>query len=258
MQHRLDNSVFLAKKIMKKLGILFALLITVSLSSCLRDVFCIEGEGNTITVELDVEDFTSINAMGAFDIYVSQGTTQKVEVQGQENIIEYLETRVSGNIWDIQLDDDHCYTDYDLTLYIQVPDIEGITVTGVADVYIEDFTDQTSLELTITGSGDVEINDFLGCETLEVKISGSGDVDCKGQFDNLNQLDIHISGSGNFSGYNAVTDYCDISISGSGHCKVYVEKELDVNISGTGNIYYKGNPEITTDISGFGNIYNEN
>ena len=229
---------------MKKLGILFVLIIAVSLSSCLRDVFCIEGKGNIITVELEVEDFNSINAIGVFDIFVSQGATQKVEVKGQENIIDYLETNVSGDIWDIKLDDDHCYTDYDLTLYIQVPDIEEITVTGVANVYIEDFTNQQSLELNITGSGDVEINDFLGCETMEVKISGSGDIDCKGEFDNLSQLDIEISGSGDFDGFNAITDYCDIRISGSGNCEVFVVKELDVNISGTGNIYYKGNPVI--------------
>jgi hypothetical protein len=243
---------------MKKLSILFVLLIAISFTSCLRDVFCIEGKGDIVTVELELDDFNAINAIGVFDIFITQGSTQHVEIKGEENIIDHLETNVTGNIWDIQLDDDHCYTDYNLTLYIEVPDIEEITITGSSDVYIEDFTEQESLELNIIGSGDVEINEFLGCENLEIKISGTGDIDCKGQFDNLKQLDIDVTGSGDFDGFYAITDYCNINISGSGDCEVYVLKELDVNISGTGNIYYKGNPSITTNISGLGDIYNEN
>jgi len=245
---------------MRKISILSVLAITFifGFSSCFKDILCVTGEGDIVTVELDLEDFSAINAEGSYDIYISQGESQFVEARGHENIIDRLETYVSGNTWDIELENEFCYTDYDLTLYIQVPDIEEITITGSSDITIEDFNNQESLEIKIIGSGDVELNEFLGCEFLGIKVSGSGDIECKGEFDALKNIKLDITGSGDFKGYRAITDTCDINISGSGNCQVYVEEELYIKISGSGDIYYKGNPLITTDISGSGDIYDEN
>lgn len=242
-------------------ALIFSLLLvalTVSLTSCFKDVWCVTGEGDIVTVELDLDDFNAINAAGAFDIYISQGESQYVEAKGHENIVDRLKTFVSGDTWKVELENEFCYADYELALYIQVPDIEKIKVTGSSDVVVEDFVDQESLELSIIGSGDVEMNDFLGCKTFEIKISGSGDIECRGDFDQLEDFDISISGSGNIKGYNAKTQNCDISISGSGNCEVYVEEKLNVDISGSGDIHYKGNPIIATDITGSGDIFDEN
>lgn len=245
---------------MKKISILFVLLTAISMSftSCFKDLWCIQGEGDIIEVELDLDDFNAIEASGAFDIYISQGDSQSVTAKGHENIIDQLETFVSGETWEAELNDEFCYRDYQLALYITIPSLESITITGSSKVVVEDFVNQQSLELTITGSGDAEFNDFLGAKTFDIKISGSGDVDCRGDFDQLEDFNIDITGSGNIDAFKAVTKRCDIDIAGSGNCEVYVEDSLNIDISGFGDIYYKGNPSITTDITGSGNLFNEN
>ena len=245
---------------MRTIRLLAAILLfsSFSFSSCFKDFWCVTGEGDIITETLDLDAFNSINALGAYDIVISQGETQFVEVRGHENIIERLRTHVSGKTWDIELEPEWCYTDYKLTIFITVPNIEEISITGSSDVLINDFVDQESLELHVSGTGDIELNDFLGCENLDVRISGSGDIECNGTFDKLKEFDIDISGSGNIKGYKAVTENCAISISGSGNCKVFVTHKLDINISGSGNIYYKGNPYISTNITGSGDIIDEN
>jgi hypothetical protein len=254
-------NVIQQKKItMKKIFIFSALLLAISISftSCFKEIWCVTGEGDIVTVELDLDDFNAIEAAGAFDIYISQGETQFVEARGHENIIERLKTYVSGDTWKAELENEICYTDYELALYIQVPNIDEIRISGSSDVTVEDFVGQESLELVISGSGDVELNEFLDCKRFDIRISGSGDIDCRGEFDQLEELEIDITGSGNFKGYNARTDHCDINISGSGDCKVYVNERLDIRISGSGDIHYKGNPIITTDITGSGDIFDEN
>jgi hypothetical protein len=245
---------------MKKINIQFILLIaiSVSLSSCFKDLWCIQGEGDIIEVELDLDDINAIEASGAFDIYISQGESQIIKAKGHENIIDRLETFVSGETWQAELDDEFCYRDYQLALYLTLPDLEAITITGSSDVVVEDFIDQESLEISIVGSGNAEFNDFKGAKTFDIKISGSGDVECLGDFDQLEDLNIQITGSGNIEAYKAITQSCDIDIAGSGNCKVYVEEKLNVDISGVGNIYYKGNPGITTNITGSGDLYDEN
>lgn len=245
---------------MKKLIILTTTLFIFALSfnACIKDTFCVRGEGDIVTENLDLDPFTRFNSMGAEKVIVTQGATQSVRAEGHENIIERLETEVINGEWDISLEREFCYADYDLTIYITVPNIEGISITGSADIVVNDFVDQEELELNISGSGDVEFNDFLQCSLLDIEISGSGEIHCNGEFDNLETLNIKISGSGDLNAYRAETENCNINISGSGNCEVTVNQTLDVSITGSGDIHYKGEPTIDTHISGSGHLYNEN
>ena len=47
----------------------------------------------------------------------------------------------------------------------------------------------------------------------------------------------------------------EISISGSGNCRCWVENDLEVRVSGSGSVYYKGDPEkVDARISGSGKV----
>ena len=245
---------------MKKITFLSITLfaISISLTSCIKDIICIEGEGDIITKTLNIDEFDGINSMGAEKVIISQGPEQIVEVKGHENIIERLETEVYSGTWKIKLENEDCYTDYELSVYITVPDIREISITGSADIEVNDFVDQNELDLNITGSGDIEFADFKGCEYFSIDILGSGNIECNGFFDSLKKLEMNISGSGNFEGFNAETEDCKIDISGSGNCYVNVSDKLDIEISGSGDIYYKGYPSINTNITGSGDLVNAN
>ena len=237
---------------------LFILGLTITFTSCIKDLVCIEGEGPIINRTLDLDEFTAINSIGSATVYIEEGEEQSVEVSGHENIIEKLESEVKAGTWRIELEDGFCYTDYELTIYITTPDIEEISISGSADIYISDFSGIEELEINITGSGDVEFEELTGVEVIDIDITGSGDIRFNEEIDNLNTLTLDISGSGDLEAFKAETINCDIQISGSGNCEVYVLEKLDVKISGSGNIYYRGNPYITTDISGNGDLINAN
>jgi len=245
---------------MKRITILSILLLSLTLSytSCVKDYICISGEGEIMSTTLNIDSFIGINSMGAEKVTITQGGVQKVEVLSQENIVAHLQTEVIGGIWKIKLDDGLCFTDYDLSINITTPNIEEVSITGSADIHINDFYNQDQLSINITGSGDIELHDFKDCTDLSIDILGSGNIDCLGQFDDLENINLDIGGSGDFYGFNAETNNCDIDITGSGMCKVSVKDHLDVKISGSGDIYYKGNPFQNTNITGTGRLIDSN
>jgi hypothetical protein len=219
---------------------------------------CIEGKGNITTKTLSLSSFEGIDFAIAGDVVISQGNVQSVVATGHPNIINDLKKKiVSGNIWVIAFDDD-CYDKYELTLHITVPNISDISLSGSGTIQINNFSNQDNLSLDISGSGDIDINAFSGAEKLTVDISGSGAVTGNSELVDLNDLDINISGSGNYNGFPIITYDCGIKISGSGNCYVTVIDNLDINISGSGNIHYKGNPTINITNSGSGSIIDSN
>ncbi len=242
-------------KLFKASQIIF-LAISLFFTSCII-TDAIKGEGDIITREIILDEFTSVHLLGSFNIIVAQGENQKVVAVGHENIIERLKTEVHNDVWDVHLQQGS-YRDYELTIYITIPNIEQVYVTGSGDITINDFEGQADLDLKISGSGKLTLNEMEGTQNLSVKISGSGEIIGHSELTDLQNLSITITGSGDFSGFPVQTDNCDIRITGSGDCDVHVNTELDVQISGSGDVNYKGYPNIIQNISGSGDLNNVN
>lgn len=226
-------------------------------TSCCDDSVCIRGEGGTETRVFDLNDFSGVELSEAGTVTISQGDKQEVRVTAQPNILDHLQTRVSNGIWDIDFGSG-CFKRYDLTVDIVVPNLDLVALSGSGDIIVRDFEDQRFLDLNISGSGSIRLNAFDNLEKMDVRISGSGDIFITDSIPSVNNLDLSVSGSGNFNGYPLETKNCDISISGSADCFVYATSNLDVSISGSGTVFYHGYPHITTTISGSGKVVDAN
>ncbi len=239
-------------------SLLLMLFASITFTSCIKEHTCIKGEGGIVSESIEVPAFTGIDLAEHARVILSQGPNQEVIVSGHHNIIDRLKKEVYGGVWKIDMRDHHCFGHYELTIFITVPDIESITISGSGDIEVGDFQEQGNLSLSISGSGEIDLESFEGCENLDLRISGSGNVLGNENFSSLENLDIVISGSGEYEGFPIQTDHCDITISGSGDCKVHVHETLNVNISGSGDVHYIGYPAITSSISGSGDIINAN
>ena len=243
---------------MKKKWVSYVLLIiSIFFISCVSDNFCIEGADKIITKEINLETIIGVDLQISNNVTIKQGTVQKVIITGNENIIALIKTEIHSGIWDIALLD-ACYTNYSLQIEITVPNIDTINISGSGNINVKDFDNQNDMVLKVSGSGDIDLNKVSGAENLNVKISGSGNINLLDDFSLLERIDVSMSGSGSFYGFNAQTKVCDVSNSGSGSNEVSVTEKLNVSISGSGNTYYKGNPEVIKSISGSGNIINVN
>ncbi len=210
----------------------------------------IKGEGPIITKDLDVSSFTGIVLANSANVYVTQGSTQKITAEGQANIIDNLKTKVKGNNWVISFRDNVAKYKT-LKIYITVPTITNLTVSGSGNLITKsNFDGLDDLDVHISGSGNIEA--LVDGGDVDSHISGSGNISLVGS---AQKLDIHISGSGNVNSYKMETKKCKVHISGSGECRVNVRNDLNVSISGSGDVSYKGDPDnVRSKISGSGDV----
>jgi len=235
---------------------------TLAFSSCVHFDFdlnsnCIRGIGPDVERELSISEFTKIDLESSVNVIVSQGPVQKIVAVGPENIIEHLNTTVIGNQWDIGFDQG-CYSDFDLTVYITVPSIDQIKLSGSGKVEMEDFNQENDLTVSISGSGGFTMNEFESAENLYVTISGSGGFRAEKDVTCFKTLSAKVSGSGSFHGYLIEVNDCTASTSGSGNCYVNALENLKATTSGSGSVYYKGNPSVDSHSSGSGRVVHSN
>lgn len=223
-----------------------------SLVACQKEDECAQNDGEIITKIIDISTFQGIDLQMSGEVILSQGATQEVHVTGRERMINALKTKVDYGIWRIDKKGD-CNA-YDLQIYITLPNIDKVYISGSGSIIVNDFINQNDMTLKISGSGDMSLHKISGGAHLTVKISGSGDVNILDAFQPLEHVDISMSGSGAFKGFNIPTSICSVSNSGSGHNEISVSDALNVSISGSGNTYYKGFPNIEKSISGSGKV----
>jgi hypothetical protein len=233
------------------------LLSTLLFSSCKKSGVCIRGEGDTVTRILDVPYFNAFDLTESATVVVKQGTIQEVKVVGHSNIISRLETDVSGDFWEIELEDG-CYDNYDLVIYITIPYLQKAALSGSGEVTIYGFNNVSYLDLTLPGSGNINAYDFKDATRLNVMLSGSGNIRGYGNWARLKNVDAMLSGSGNLKLFPLKAEKSKVLISGSGNIEIQATSRLDVRISGSGNVLYKGYPVLNSDISGSGSLINSN
>ena len=210
----------------------------------------------------------------SFDVYITQGNEQKVEAKGQANIIDALKTNVNNNTFTGDLKNGS-YAEFDLTMYITIPDLESISNDGSGTIFLTSLTTE-DLKLKIDGSGDIKVSDLLDIaddtkleiagsgnlditelqtENVDIKIDGSGEIFLTG---NADDAELKIDGSGDFVGFNFECNNYTVKSDGNGDAEIFVNNELVVNIDGSGDVKYKGDPNIQISDDGSGRLIDAN
>jgi hypothetical protein len=209
----------------------------------------IRGEGPKVTKDLDIATFNGIGLSIDATVYVTQGNSQSVRVEAQQNIIDNLKREVKDGVWKITTKNNVRKHD-GITIWITVKELSRIAVSGSGEVTGKNkFTTSSDLSLAVSGSGDIVLD--ANSKSTEGVISGSGSIKLSG---NTGQSNFVISGSGDVMAADLASGSCSVVISGSGDVSVHAKDKLDVVISGSGDVYYKGNPNVKSKISGSGDV----
>ena len=198
--------------------------------------------------ERDVSSFTGVSLGISGDLYITQGSPQKVMVQAENNMDE-IETVVKDGVLRIKTDNWNSKIK-GAKIWVTMLEVESLNVSGSGDIVAETPINADELELKVSGSGTIDISELKGDE-IGAAISGSGDIKLAGSAD---EMELRISGSGSVYADGLKVSECGIKISGSGSCKIDVTGELDASISGSGRVTYYGNPQIDARVSGSGRV----
>lgn len=212
---------------------------------------CEEGDGPRVERVLSMPGFTGVKLSCDAKVFITQGDVFEVVAVGEQNVIDELELDVQDGTWTVEFDD--CMRDYDLEIFVTMPDVEYLGVSGSGEIRGDNFFTVQDIVLRVSGSGGICVG--LYAEEVDGKISGSGQIEMEGEAE---RLDFDISGSGDLDAFNMPVEKADINISGSGDASVHVLEVLDVRISGSGDVFYKGFPVLNTHISGSGDVIDAN
>src|SRR3954454_21449787 len=187
----------------------------------------IRGNGHIVTEDRRVQEFTSVEAEGAFDIQWVAGPAS-CTIKTDENLLRHVETSMSGGKlrleWNGQLHPTH-----GMKVKLSSASLSGARLTG-------------AVRLTATRlSGKGFYLDGTGA--TRVTVDGA-----------VNELMATMSGASRLDAESLQVKSAELSISGAGKAEVSACETLKVAISGAGKVTYNGNPTVEKRVSGAGTI----
>ena len=238
------------------INIVISLIGVLLLSACsVTGLNVTRGSGVITTKSRSVSGFDAVQIDGAGDLIITQGESESLEIQAEDNIIDELTSEVQDSRLVLGYRDNflrhQIIPTERITYTLTVVDLSEVTINGAADMDIEAIETE-SLSLIINGAGNITV-DQITADRLNVEISGTATIEVEGQ---VSQQFVSIEGAGNFKAGDLQTSESSIEIAGLGNATVWATETLDISIDGGGNVRYYGSPDVTQDISGLGDIDN--
>ena len=149
------------------------------LSSC----DCIEGEGPIVSENRNLSGFDRIELEASANVFISKSDNFKVQIEGQQNILDILRTRLRGNTLVIEYEEACVMNTRNIEIYISMPEIEEVQIDGSGDVESEDQFITDEFYAGVSGSGSIDMN--IRTQELDAAISGSGSIYLRGETDDF-------------------------------------------------------------------------
>ena len=243
---------------MKKLLLLLALPAAMLTTACNHEGDItgpsVRGTGPTQTETRTLSNFNRLELKIDADVIITQGSPQQVRLEAQRNILDILETEMSGDKLEIEYGRYRVRGHDPIRIYVTVPSLTEVEVSGSGKVSSTSPWTAASFRVGVSGSGEANLN-FAQVEALRSNVSGSGEVKLSGTAPSHN---VNISGSGRVNAYDLATQDSYVAISGSGRSYVRAARTLNADIAGSGSVYYRGNPTVSSRISGSGKVLADN
>lgn len=250
-------------------------LLVLSLAALLGAISCdkLSGEGPLVTESRDTGPFTGVESDISGSVTLYGDGPAGVELSGQKNILDVLETKVTGSVV-------HIYMNHHVQLRshkpvqvtVRAPELHMAAVNGSGHLRIVGTRHAEEMKLSVAGSGDLLTDSLQLAGGITGTLSGSGSlvIGClvtpqgvfrlggsskiQAETAVVETLEIALSGSGN-ADLGAVTSReAVVRVSGSGNATIGYTDTLLAELSGSGNLRYRGSPHITSDISGSGKL----
>ncbi len=236
-------------KAIKKLGIVFLMtaLVAVLPSSSYAKKY-IRGNGNLEKETRNISSFDAIDVSSAFEIYLTQGNSESLVIEADDNLLDLIITEVKsgtlkiyvkGNVRNVK----------DMKAFISFKMLDKIELSGACDLFGENTFKFNDIDIESSGASDMEMT--FTADKVYLDLSGASEVEFVGSAD---VLTVDVSGAADIHAQEFEVRKCTIDASGASTIKVFATDELSVDASGASTVRYKGKPSINMDSSGASSI----
>jgi hypothetical protein len=224
---------------MKKLNSITAailiLLVTVTCQAQNRKT--VYGDNNVVTKEREAGSFSGIRVSTGIDVYLKQDDNQSIKVEADENLHEYILTKVEGDVLVV-------YTEVNIRdaeakkVYVTMKQVKSLNASSAGDIIGQSPVKTDEIEIDASSAGDIKLEVYT--KEIEVDISSSGDVTLKGESD---VLEADLSSAGNLNASELRVREAEVNVSSAGDADINVSEKLQARASSAGDVHYTGNPK---------------
>ena len=209
------------------------------------------GSGNIITEKRTTESFMAVSSAGPIHVYISTGASESVTVEADDNLIKYVETKVSGNTLQVRLPGINSLRNATINVHITAPELKGLTASAGANVLAKDtIISPDHLELMASSGAEMKLQ--ANAPEISADASSGGTITATGRTKSIT-ANASSGAAANFSGLHA--ENATASASSGGSVKVYGSVNVDVTSSSGGNVtYFGGAPVVKKNESSGGSI----
>lgn len=177
----------------------------------------IKGSGVAKVEKRDVSGFKQIDTSGIINLEVTAQKDFSVDVETDDNLLEYVVTEVKGDTLKIYTKE-RISPKNKIRVIVAMPDLTGVDVSGVSKVTANN----------------------IKTDSFNLDISGASKVELNGE---ANNLDIDASGASKINAENLKVANANVDVSGASHITVNATEEVKAEASGASKIKYVGEPK---------------
>ena len=207
----------------------------------------VRGSGARISESRAVESFDRVAVSGDFDVRIAAETENLLRLEGDDNLLPLIETRVIGGILRVR-SERPLRPKRRILIEIGTPSLAGVESAGSSDVRVTGVRAPV-FDADVSGSGSLQAEGSFG--RLSTSVSGSGSVTGEGTAE---AIDVDVSGSGDVDLLAVRARWGEVDGSGSADVAVHVPERLVASMSGSGDVRYAGSPTVEASTSGSGSV----
>lgn len=219
--------------------IIYTCITTLVLASCKGKA--VQGDGNVVSHEIDIDIYSEIRVEGAFDIIYQAKPDEAayLKVEADDNIIPLIDIKTKGRSLNIKARESINPSRF--VVYTNSPSLKYIQSKGPSNVTLKGAIAGSELKIEMKGVGNFTADNLI-YEKAEFKLQGANNMTMAGQ---CHKAKMELSGTGEVKASEMVVDELECNLKGSGNMEVNATEKLSIDIKGKGTVAYKGNPQIT-------------
>lgn len=203
--------------------------------------------GQLQQLELNLNDFHSIDLSGSFEVTLRMGSQCGVVLYGPEEKLAELHYEVTDHVLSI-LHDPNRLTWFEegekVKIYLTVTELHNLTLNRSIDFKSANILKGNRLQIEISGAAKIFLD--LNFEDVAIESSGASSIELKGSSENSR---FELSGATKIQAGHFQTQNMKLESSGSLSADVFVSHVLQIESSGVSDVTYTGNPTIESDRS---------
>jgi len=218
--------------------IIVTTILSLTLFSCNFDFnFGVHGDKNVVTQERALSgSFSEIRAARGLDVIITQGTSESVSVEADENLQDIIVVKVEGNLLNITTTE-NIASSASKKVYVTFDDLSKVISESGSDIHSTGTISAENLDIESSSGSDIELTinaNQVSCDSSsgsEIKLSGKA-----------NSIYAQASSGADIETEELETQSAHAKASSGADITVNTTTELNANVSSGGTVKYKGNP----------------